>query len=243
MSGPDGEAPAVELTVLMMTVNEAGPLAEILPKIGAVVAPLVASHEILVVDGNSTDQTLEVARGAGARGVTQREPGYGGAYREGLAQARGRWIFVMDADGSHPVDLFPSLWERREGFDVVAGSRYLPGGEDTRAFLRRALSLVLNRTFSIALGIPLTDFSGALRLYRAEALRGVACRALYFDVTSEMLSRLYYKGCRMREIPYRYAPRLAGESKARILVFSWRFFRTLVALFLELRLGLGARTP
>src|SRR5437016_4604218 len=97
---------APELTVLTLTLNEAGALSEFLAKLKPV-ADAVGAIETLVVDGGSTDGTVEIARKFGARLVRQTLPGYGNAYREGLEAARGRWILTMDADGSHPPEFFP----------------------------------------------------------------------------------------------------------------------------------------
>ncbi|HYZ94896.1 MAG TPA: glycosyltransferase family 2 protein, partial [Nitrososphaeraceae archaeon] len=59
--------------------------------------------EILVIDGNSTDQTRDVARKAGAQVIVEKQRGYGRAYKTGFAAARGDIIVTLDADNTYPA--------------------------------------------------------------------------------------------------------------------------------------------
>lgn len=227
-------APAPELTVLVLTLNEEDAIAGALQRIVPAMKAHVGDFELLVVDGGSTDRTVELARAAGARVVRQSLPGYGNAYREALALASGRWILNLDADSSHPLELFPEFWKRRESCSVVMGSRYLPGGSDTRPWGRRLMSRVLNLTYAAVLLCPLTDISGGFRLYRAEDVRKVNSRAKYYDVVAEIIALQWLAGQKIVEIPYAYVPRQEGESKAQVVRFALNYVLTL----LRLRFGL-----
>jgi dolichol-phosphate mannosyltransferase len=234
---------APELTVLTLTLNEAGSLESFFARLKPAVSAVVGEFELLIVDGGSTDETVALARKAGARVVRQTAPGYGCAYREGLALAQGRYILTVDADCAHPMELFAQLWSRREEFSVVMGSRYLPGALDARPARRRLLSRVLNFAYRTVLRSPLTDLSGGYRLYRAEDARKMPSEARSYDVVAELIARLWASGYPILELPYRYSPRQHGESKARVLRFGFQYGMTLLKLrfWLSLRRSRGQR--
>ncbi len=229
-----------ELTVLLLTMNEAGALPEILERVRKGIGPVVADHEVLVIDGGSTDGTVEKAGKTGAKVSQQRSPGYGNAYRQGLAEARGRWIVTVDADGSHPPEIFDKLWALRGDWDVVMGSRYMKDSTDERAWLRRTMSIVLNFFYSKVLGVPLSDISGGYRLYRREAAR-IPCYGSHYETVAELIVRIWGEGFRVHEIPYVYTERDKGSSKVRLLYFSYCYVRTLISLWFWLRFGRRGR--
>src|SRR3990170_989146 len=83
------------------------------------------SGEVIVVDNASTDRSAEVAAAHGATVVSEQERGYGRAYLTGLAQARGEYVVMGDADGTYPLEELPQFVERlADGDDLVIGSRF-----------------------------------------------------------------------------------------------------------------------
>jgi len=220
-----------ELTILTLTLNEAGALGEFLSQLGPAIKPVVANYEVLIVDGGSTDGTVEIASKAGVRVVRQTRPGYGHAYREGLALAQGKYILALDADSSHPKELFGAFWARREEYTVVMGSRYLEGAGDTRPWGRRLLSQILNAVYRTVLVCPLTDISGGFRLYKTADVQKVESEGPYYDVVAEIIVLLWGEGKKVLEIPYLYVPREQGESKARIFKFGMSYLKTLYKLW------------
>jgi dolichol-phosphate mannosyltransferase len=235
-------AAAPELTVLTLTLNEGNSLPSFTAKMKPAVSAFVPDFEFLIVDGGSTDDTLAQAAAAGARVVRQSKPGYGNAYREGLALSKGKWILTLDADSAHPMEMFAQFWREREKYSVVMGSRYLPGGSDARPAGRKLLSRVLNLAYRTVLGSPLTDISGGFRLYRAEDVQKTESEALYYDVVAEIMGKLWGSGKRILEIPYAYFPRENGESKARIVRFGFHYALTLLKLRLWLWSQASKRT-
>jgi len=232
-----GSAEGPELTILTLTLNEETALGKFLEKIPPVVRKEVGEFELLIVDGASTDKTVEIAEAAGARVVQQSERGYGNAYREGLRLARGKYILTLDADSAHPMELFGEFWSRRADYSVVMGSRYLPGSSDMRGWPRRTLSRVLNFTYRNLLWLPLRDISGGFRLYRAEDVRRMPSAGKYYDVVAELIVLLQGSGFKIHEIPYSYVPRTDDKSKAQIIKFGFHYLRTLLRLWWWLRAG------
>lgn len=230
-------AAAPELTVLTLTLNEGNSLPTFVAKMKPAVTALVPDFEFLIVDGGSTDDTVAKAKAAGARVVQQSKPGYGNAYREGLALSKGKYILTLDADSAHPMEMFAEFWRQREKYSVVMGSRYLPGGSDSRPAGRKLLSRVLNFAYRTVLSSPLTDISGGFRLYLAKDVQSTPSEALYYDVVAELMGKLWGSGKKILEIPYAYFPRENGESKARIIRFGFHYGMTLLKLRLWLWSG------
>jgi dolichol-phosphate mannosyltransferase len=221
-----------DLTVVLPTLNEEGALTQVLPRLKATFAKLGVNAELLVVDGRSTDKTVAVAEGGGARVLLQKGKGLGGALREGLCAADSPWVAVVDADGSHPPEILAAMWASRGTHDLVIASRYVPGGSAVMGPVRQVLSRSLNFVARVVLGLPVRDSSGGFRLYRSELVRA-ACAdsaANDFTVQQELLVAILSRGGKVLEIPFRYEPRLDGASKASALRLAPAYLRMLLRL-------------
>ncbi len=214
-----------DLSVVIPAHNEAPNLRLLLPQLRTILDELGVASEILVVVREDDPETREAARGMAAV-ERQRDPGYGGALRAGFAQARGRYVLTMDADLSHPPTFTTDLWHHRDEAEILIASRYVEGGSARMPLFRALLSRVLNRFFAWGLGVPLRDLSSGFRLYRKGALAMDEVRARDFDVLPEIVVRAYTNGWRVREIPFRYEPRVHGSSNARVVPFGVAYLGT-----------------
>src|SRR5467141_588107 len=223
--------PGCALSLILPALNEAQNLDRVLPELKKALADLGPTHEIIVVDGGSTDGTQDVVRKHEVRLVTQKLPGFGGAYRAGFEQARGEFLLTLDADGSHDPAFLSDLWKARGEGDVVIASRYVPGGAAEMPAWRRLLSRILNITFGRGLSLPVHDLSSGYRLYRGAILRELELKATDFDVLEEILIRVLAAGYRVHEVPFRYRARVSGRSHARLVRFAISYLRTFVAMW------------
>lgn len=219
-----------ELSVVIPVLNERDNITALLPRLRTILAGLGCTHEILVVDGGSTDGTAEAAAGDGVRVLRQSSPGYGGALREGFAAATGRHVLTLDADLSHDPDFVHKLWRQRERADVVIASRYVRGGVAYMPLHRKLLSGILNRFFAIGLELPVRDLSSGFRLYRATVLDGLRFEGVNFDVLEEILVKAHADGWTILEVPFTYHPRERGTSNARILAFGIDLLKAFIRL-------------
>jgi len=228
MNRPAEESAASpQLAVIIPALNERENLEILLPAVREEIAQLGVAAEIVVVDGGSNDGTPEAARQRGARVVPQRERGYGGALLAGFAATASPYIVTMDADLSHRPVFLHDFWRRRDEAEVLIASRYIAGGRADMGRFRKVLSLVLNRTYSRALSLPLRDLSSGFRMYRRATLAGLSIRARDFDALEEILIRVHAEGWRVLEVPFHYMARGSGRSHARLFKFGWAFLRTL----------------
>jgi dolichol-phosphate mannosyltransferase len=83
----------------------------------------------------------------------------------------------MDADLSHRPVFLHDLWRRRDEAEVLIASRYIAGGRADMGRFRKVLSLILNRTYSRALSLPLRDLSSGFRMYRRATVAELSIRA------------------------------------------------------------------
>src|ERR1700681_2886777 len=223
--------PACALSVVLPALNEGENLDRVLPELKKALVALGPTYEIIVVDGGSRETKHEVVRKHGGRLVSQKLPGFGGAYRAGFEQARGEYVITLDADGSHDPRFLKDLWAARGDGDVVIASRYVEGGAADMPATRRVMSRILNITFGRGLSLPVRDLSSGYCLYRGAILRELELKATDFDVLEEILIRGLAAGYRVHEVPSQYQARVAGRSHARLARFAISYLRTFVAMW------------
>jgi glycosyltransferase involved in cell wall biosynthesis len=115
----------IEVSVVMPCLNEANSLGACIAKAQSAFRQHNIAGEVVVADNGSTDGSVEIAEGLGARVVRVQAKGYGNALTGGIASARGQFVIMGDADDSYDfseVPRFVAKW--REGFEVVMGNRF-----------------------------------------------------------------------------------------------------------------------
>jgi dolichol-phosphate mannosyltransferase len=220
-----------DLTVMIPAYREAEALRALLPKIVAAAAALTPAYEVLIIDTRERmDDTDDVCAIWDARHIRRRGGDqYGDAIRTGIAEARGRYILCMDADGSHNPASFRSLWAERECWDIVIGSRYAPGGQTENPAILIAMSYIVNLTFRVVFKLSARDVTNSFRMYRAEVLKPLRLGSDDFDILEEILIRCvtHDPPARVGEVPVTFERRKAGESKRKLVKFAFGYLSTL----------------
>jgi dolichol-phosphate mannosyltransferase len=210
-----------DCTVVIPTYNEHDTITALLQQILA-----YPQFRVLVVDDNSPDGTGELVST-----LAQDEPrvgllarpgklGLGTAYLAGFRRALAegaQFIFEMDADFSHDPSYLPRLREAADRYDLVLGSRYVPGGGTTDwGYLRQFISRGGNLYAGIILGLPVVDATGGFRCYRREVLETISLdsvRSNGYSFQIEMVYRTLRAGFRIGEVPIIFPDRRVGQSK------------------------------
>src|ERR1017187_826441 len=221
----------MDVSVILPVVNEAENLSALIPRLIALLDRERLTHEIVVVDGASSDGTRETAEALGARVVAERRRGYAGALETGIAEARGDYVLPPDADQSHDPDFIVKMWRARPRADIVIASRYALGGVAYSGFVRRFTSWLLNVVLRRMLSMPVRDLSSGYRLYRREVLANLELTATNFEVLEEILVKAYASGFSVVEVPFTYFPRGAGRSHAKLVSFGWKILRSSLPLW------------
>jgi dolichol-phosphate mannosyltransferase len=213
----------MDLSVIVPTFNEGPNVAELVRR--TTQALLGRDVEIIFVD-DSTDDTPDIIRAVAAashvpvRLIHRDDPvgGLGGAVVDGIRAAAADYCVVIDGDLQHPPEVIAELLDRVEvgDADVVVASRYIAGGTSdglanaVRTTVSRASTLLTKSMFPKKLhncSDPMTGFFLIDR--RSLDLEELHPRG--FKILLEILAR---KQMRVAEVPFSFAPRFAGESKA-----------------------------
>lgn len=227
----------MRVIAVIPTYNEAQNLPELVRQLFSLD---IAGLEVLIVDDNSPDGTGEVAERL-AQEYPQRlevihregKMGLATAYTDGFARALERgadFVIEMDADLSHSPQYIREFLARMDGYDVVVGSRYVPGGKlDPRwSFWRKLLSGLGNRYLQLVTGLKVRDASGGFKCFRREALEGldlggVRSRGYVFQV--EMAYACQRMGYRVAELPISFTERARGRSKMSLGIIGEAIWR------------------
>ena len=215
--------------VIIPTYNEAENLPVLLPALFAA-APEVS---VLVVDDGSPDGTAGVAHrlssqfpGKVSVMTRARKSGLASAYLAGFAwgMARGFDHFLeMDADYSHDPKYVPELLRAATDYDVVIGSRNIPGGAvEGWGFLRNFISKGGSMYSRTILGCPIRDLTGGFNLWSKDALKAIGLAKIIsrgYSFQVEMKYRAFRKGLRIKEIPILFVDRKRGKSKMSRRIF------------------------
>ncbi|MBW3015151.1 glycosyltransferase [Candidatus Woesearchaeota archaeon] len=221
----------MDLSVVIPTYNEGGNVGKLISMIKEVLKPITSDYEILIIDGNSKDNTQEEARGAGANVLVQTGKGYGNALKLGLKSAKGKYIVTMDADLSHNPKVINELWMNRDKAELVIASRFTKGGSAEMSWSRRFLSRSLNLVFSKVLAIPVKDMSSGYRLYQSKVFKEFEIKGDNYDVLQYILIKIYSSGWKVKEVPFHYEPRGYGETKAKLARFAVSYIKTLFRMW------------
>jgi glycosyltransferase involved in cell wall biosynthesis len=224
---------SVAIAVIIPTLNEAQSIKGVVEEI-----PGGLVHEIIVVDGGSSDGTAAAAESAGARVIVSDRRGYGRACAVGAAAASTECgvIVFMDGDGADRGDLMARLVEpiRRNQCDFVIASR-TRGEREPESMSRHQLlaGYLAGLGMSALYGVRYTDMC-AYRAIRRDCLERLGMREMTYGWNIEMQMRAARMRLRILEVPMPYRRRSGGTSKvAGSVGGSLRAARHIVSTFLR----------
>lgn len=223
-------------SIILPTFNER----ESLPTVITAIREALSSRsdwEVIVVDDNSPDRTWELAQTMGEtdprircyRRVDRR--GLSSAIIDGMSLGVGERLLVMDADMQHDATKIPHLLAALDTVDIASGTRYAQGGGTGRWSRRRlALSKIATTACQMVLGIQTSDPMSGFFAIRRTAFLSIAPKLnpRGYKILMELLHVL--RPSRVGEVPYVFAPRVAGDSKLSGQVI-WDFALSLAELF------------
>ena len=222
----EGGGFGVRVSVVIPALNEAGNLPHVFERLPD------GLHEIILVDGHSTDGTVEVARALrpDIRFVTQRGRGKGNALAEGFAACTGDIIVTLDADGStDPTEIPRFVNLLRTGADFVKGSRFAQGGASSDITLaRRVGNRGLNALVNTLYRTHYTDLCYGYNAFWSRCLPYIDVDCDGFEVETLMNVRVAKAGLAIHEVPSFESDRLYGESKLNATRDGLRVLRTIV---------------
>jgi Glycosyl transferase family 2 len=214
------------VSVVVPTLNEARNLPFVLPRIPKTVA------EVILVDGRSTDSTVDVAQQLlpDVRVVMETRPGKGAALRAGFLAARGDIIVMLDADGSADPREIPHFVDALvSGADLAKGSRFIPGGGSADITPLRTLG---NTAFTILVKILFggryTDLCYGYNAFWRSIGPMLDLDVPGFEIETMMNITALRHRLQVTEVPSFEARRIHGASNLRTFRDGWRVLRTIV---------------
>lgn len=194
-----------ELSILIPTRNDAGTLALSVKELDRVVAQASMFAEVLIVDDQSEDGTIDAAVELAHEFPnlhlrvfrrTLDRPSFGGLLRYALAHAEGRYCAVVSGDGTDPVDLLPEMLRSlREGAMLAICSRYIRPGDDRTVGRSYRLYQAMYRTaIRGVLGSRVPDSTYGFRAFNRVFVQSLGLSATRFDVFPEMTFKVLLSG-------------------------------------------------
>jgi glycosyltransferase involved in cell wall biosynthesis len=216
----------ISVSVIIPTLNEAENLQHVLPKIPKWV------HEVIIVDGRSTDDTVEVARKLlpDVRIVMEPAKGKGTALRTGFAAATGNIIVMMDADGSmDPKEIPAFVGALMAGADYVKGSRFLQGGGTSDMELHRQLGnwglMIAGR---LLFGGNFSDLCYGYNAFWTRVVPTLKLDTTGFEIETEMNVHALKAKLKITEVPSFESERVHGVSRLQTFPDGMRVLKTLL---------------
>jgi glycosyltransferase involved in cell wall biosynthesis len=229
------------VTVVIPAKNEAQNLPHVFAGIPS------GSYEVILVDGNSSDETVEVTRRLrpDISIIGQTRKGKGNALACGFAEATGDFIVMLDADGStDPAEIPRFVNALKEGADFAKGSRFMPGaGSSDISRLRQMGNYLLNKIVNVLYGTRYTDLCYGYNAFRRDCLSVIDLEAgeidgtdsttmLWgdgFEVETLINVRIAKAGLRVAEVPSFERTRHFGASNLNAFSDGIRVLRTIHA--------------
>lgn len=221
----DDQRAHISVSVIVPTLNEARNLPHVLPRIPEWV------HEVLLVDGGSSDDTVEVARSLlpGIVVLGQDRPGKGAALQAGFRAATGDIIVTLDGDGStDPAELPAFVGCLLAGADFVKGSRFAQGGGTAdMTTVRRLGNWTLRSVVRAAFGGRYSDLCYGYNAFWRRILPLLDGEADGFEIETLLNVRALAAGMRVVEVPSYERKRVHGLSNLHTLQDGYRVLRTI----------------
>lgn len=232
----------MKLSVVIPAYNEAESITETLNTLYSTLSVNTIPHEILVVNDNSKDNTLEVLMKLQETIstlviITNEGPnGFGYAVRKGLDNFQGDCVAIMMADLSDSSEDLVKFYNKLlEGYDCVFGSRWIPGGAVIDyPGLKKRINRLANFIVRAVFRLKYNDCTNAFKLYKRSTIEGLKpFLSPHFNLTLEIPLKAIVRGYSYAVLPNSWTNRKYGESKLKIKEMGSRYLFILLYCLIE----------
>lgn len=200
----------MKITLFVPTLNEIDGIKTIMPRVKKEWV-----DEILVLDGGSTDGTIEYAKSKGYRVVMQKSKGITNAYREAIKAAKGDYIIAFSPDGNSLPEVIPQLVSKiNEGYDMVIASRYLKGAKSyDDDFVTAFGNFMFTTIINICFGGKYTDTLVMLRAFKKNIVKKLNINVPRAGMEPILSIRCAKEKLKVTEIAASEPKRIGGKRK------------------------------
>ncbi len=225
--GPDRRAiRRTKVSVVVPAMNEEKNIGHVLEELPE------GLHEVILVDGNSKDNTIESACEAypKIRVTSQSGRGKGDAFRTGFAAVTGNLVVMLDADGSaDPAEIPRFVASLEAGADFAKGSRFLAeGGSADITAMRKLGNFCLSGTANLLHGTDFTDLCYGYNAFWARCLPFISLDVPGFEVETLINLRIAAAGMKITEVPSYEKVRISGQSNLKTFRDGFRVLGTIL---------------
>ncbi|HJJ92426.1 MAG TPA: S-layer glycoprotein N-glycosyltransferase AglJ [Methanocorpusculum sp.] len=210
--------------VLIPTLNEKA-------TIGYIIRGLQAKgyHQILVVDGHSTDGTPKIAEKLGAKVIKQEGKGKGAALIEAFEKITTPYILMLDGDGTNPPEYADSMIEPliQDRADHVIGNRLEQYERGALTHLNLWGNYLMNILFKWAHGVYMDDILSGYRAFTLDSIRLMNLTEKGFGIETEICAAVIHYGLRFEIVPTYYKKRQGSPTKLHPILDGYKIIRTI----------------
>ena len=220
-----------KISIILSTYNEANVIKKTINEIFST----LQNVEIIIVDDNSNDGTLDEIRSIKNKDLkvlSRSSRGLASAFLLGMINTSGDYIGWTDSNMPQLIRRFKEMEEKLKDNDIVLLSRYIEGGGDQRSKMRVLSSRILNFFCRLVLGNQIKDYTSSIFLMHRNVLKhGIPIAYGHGEFFIEFLYKIKKNGVRICEIPYIQPPDLEGSKTASSIL---RFFKLGLGYFIRI---------
>lgn len=190
-------------------------------------------HKIIVVNDRSADRTEEIVRGLrdqypNIEIINNPYPGgFTNALKAGFEKVDTEFVVAYMADACDDPLTIERMYEKvLGGFDVVCGSRYMPGGKKNGGrFLQTLFSKFVGLSLRSLINLPTHDATNAFKMYRTGVINSINIEEAGFAVSLEIIVKAYLRNYKITEVPTTWKDRTGGRSNFRLFKVARNYIR------------------
>jgi dolichol-phosphate mannosyltransferase len=221
------------ISVVVPVYNEADNIRRLFDEIGSKISTPCTVH---VVYDHDKDTTVPVVKAVEARypfEIALNKNRFGGgvlnAIKTGFLEAENDAVLVVMADLSDDLRMVDQMYNllMNRGYDIVCGSRYMPGGKQVGGpFLKGLLSRTAGVSLHYLTGLPTYDVTNSFKMYRRDVVRRTCIESMGgFEIGMELVVKTFIAGGKIAEVPTTWTDRVAGQSRFRLWKWMPKYLR------------------
>jgi glycosyltransferase involved in cell wall biosynthesis len=237
-----------EISIILPCLNEEKSISKCLDEIKQTISYNSLNSEVVIIDNNSTDNTVDIAEKykdsiKNLRIIKEEKRGYGNSCLRGLNEALGKILFIADADYTYSfLEINSFIKEIKKGYDLVVGNRFTKKLKKEsmpwhHRYIGNPFLSFLVKTF---FKVKISDIHCGARAIKKDSFNKLTLYTGGMEFASEMIIKASKEKLKINEIPIEYRPRI-GESKLNSISDGWRHLRFILLyspLFLFLLPGI-----